>query len=354
MIFFSHGGGPFSLFLLVSLTASPFFLNILIRCVLFFNKQGIPLVFLKKILLLLFLSYSSENEGSYMTDQLLQNPTLDSVGKILKEARETQGIVLEEVAKILCISKRQLIKLESDHESLVCDVYNVGFLRSYAKLLNLNENGLIQKFKDQTTSFPSSHLVFPTPLSKKGMPSFRIIAVSLLALVSVIIGYEWLRTRNTLSFKQEIPLPTKTSVNLAIPSPPSQEFKPESNVAEAVAPPPEVIQSDLPEILPVSVTEEVSPKPLVDFSASLPSQPTLLKVTEDSWVEVKDDQGNTIVSRLFHPEETYQFDNSQNLLLKTGNARGIHLMSGEKQLTFPGNQGEVKSGISLNPEKWVD
>ncbi len=290
-----------------------------------------------------------------MTDQLLQDPTSDSVGKLLREAREARGISLEDVEKTLRISKRQLGKLESDHESLICDVYNVGFLRSYAKLLNLNENILIQRFKDQTTSYPSVKLVFPTPLTKRGMPSFRILALSLLVLVSVIVGYEWVRRTRT---HQETPLVAHTS------STEDQETEKPLPLSEEAALPLsqekiEIVETIPPLQQPVQdvVQEEalpVVPPPLAEQSRPLSSQPILLKVTEESWIEVKDDQGNIIVSRLFHPEETYEFKNSENFLLKTGNARGVHLISGEKNLTFPGNLGEVKSGISLNPEAWVD
>jgi len=280
-----------------------------------------------------------------MTAQLLQDPTPDSVGKLLREAREALGIPLENVAKTLCINKRQLAKLESDDESLTCDVYNIGFLRSYAKLLSLNGSELIQQFKQQHSSFSPSQLIFPTPLSKKGMPSFRVLALSLFALASLIIGYEWFRTRHTVSFQQETPLlaPSKEEVKLEKPSSPSQEVslsvsQERVTLEEASLPPQELIQPvvQAAEVLSVSSPEETPSPPLVDLSASLSPQPILLKVTEESWIEVKDEQGNTIVSRLFHPEETYEFKNSQNFLLKTGNARGIHLISGEKKLTFPG------------------
>lgn len=299
-----------------------------------------------------------------MTDQLLQDSIPDSVGKLLQKAREAQGISLEDVAKTLCINKKQLGKFESDHESLVCDVYNLGFLRSYAKLLNLDSDALLHQFKAQNTASPSTQLVFPTPLSKRGMPSFHILAFSLFVLISVGVGYEWVRRTHHPSISpQEMPLVAETSEknsNLEQPSPLSEKITASSPQENSLALENSLLsQESVPqalskENLPASLPEEASPATLAEHSTPLSAQPTLLKVTEESWVEVKDDQGNTIVSRLFHPEETYEFKNPQNFLLKTGNARGIHLTSGEKELTFPGNQGEVKSGISLNPDRWTE
>jgi cytoskeleton protein RodZ len=299
-----------------------------------------------------------------MTDQLLQDSIPDSVGKLLQKAREAQGLSLEDVAKILCINKKQLGKFESDHENLVCDVYTLGFLRSYAKLLNLDADSILHQFKSQNSSSLPIQLVFPTPLSKRGMPSFRILAFSLFVLVSVGVGYEWVRrTHHPSVSSQEMPLvaeiPQKNP-DLEKPVP-----LPEKTIASAPQENPLALENSLlsqnpsspalsKENLPVSLPEEAAQPPLMEHSIPPSVQPTLLKVTEESWVEVNDEQGNTIVSRLFHPEETYEFKNAQNFLLKTGNARGIHLTSGEKELAFPGNQGEVKSGISLNPDTWID
>jgi len=300
-----------------------------------------------------------------MTDQLLQDSIPDSVGKLLQKAREAQGLSLEDIAKTLCINKKQLGKFESDHESLVCDVYNLGFLRSYAKLLNLDADSILQQFKAQNTASPSTQLVFPTPLSKRGMPSFRILAFSLFVLISVGVGYEWVRrTHHPSVSPQEMPLVAETSEktsDLEQPLPLSEKTTASIPQENSFALENSLLSQEpsslalSKENLPAPLPEEASPPTLVEHSTPPPSaQPTLLKVTEESWVEVKDDQGNTIVSRLFHPEETYEFKNPQNFLLKTGNARGIHLTSGEKELTFPGNQGEVKSGISLNPDTWID
>ncbi len=252
-----------------------------------------------------------------MIDQSLDNQTPDSVGKLLRNAREAQGMALDAISNILRINKSRLGSFESDDESLTCDVYTLGFLRSYAQHLSLNADELIQKFKDQIGSSPSSPAIFPTPLSKRGTPSYLIIVLSLFVLTGSVIGYEWIRTRHSVSIQQE------AFVALA----PSQE------------PPQPVVQEEA----------VIAPSPpVVNLSDS-----TLLKVTEDSWIEVRDEKGDIVVSRLFHPQETYEFKDSQGFVLKTGNARGIHLMSGEKSISFPGQQGEIKTGISLDPEKWT-
>ena len=75
-----------------------------------------------------------------MTNQALQEPTLQevspsAVGQILRTARLERGITIEQIAKTLCINKRQLSHLENDAEHLVCDVYTLGFVKLYAQYL---------------------------------------------------------------------------------------------------------------------------------------------------------------------------------------------------------------------------
>jgi cytoskeletal protein RodZ len=61
-----------------------------------------------------------------------------SIKQLLKDAREAQKLSIDDVAKKLRISKRHLRALENNDENLTCDVYNLGFLRSYATYLGLD------------------------------------------------------------------------------------------------------------------------------------------------------------------------------------------------------------------------
>lgn len=142
----------------------------------------------------------------------MENPVVKelipiSVGQLLKEAREAHGLSLESVATTLCISLHHLAKLEDDHESLVCDVYTLGFLRSYAKLLNLNGNILIQKFKDQVAPLKPSEFILPTPIPEKGMPGHRVLIISLalFGLISAVAGFQWWRLHHSTSPSLKVP-----------------------------------------------------------------------------------------------------------------------------------------------------
>lgn len=271
-----------------------------------------------------------------MTDKNLPNSETLTIGQTLKAARKAQNLTLEVVSKKLCISERHLKHLEADHENLVCDVYTVGFLRSYAQFLGLDEKELSDQFKEQVSPPHSLHLPFPAPVPGKGIPSFRIIGGSLFILLVTIISWQW---------------HTYSDV------PPSPYQKPQEAEPIQVA-----VSSETPVIQDVSFSETPPPalesaktiQPLKETPSLNPEPGTVtLRATEDAWVEVRDDQGNILLSRVIKPDESFEFSNPNHLVLKTGNARVTQLVSGEKVLSFSGVDGAVKSNISLNPNKWV-
>ncbi|OJW52655.1 MAG: hypothetical protein BGO67_09310 [Alphaproteobacteria bacterium 41-28] len=338
-----------------------------------------------------------------------------SVGDLLKEARLSQGLSLEEIAKTLCISKRHLVHLEEDQENLVCDVYTLGFLKSYVQYLGLNEKDFCKMFKSQAIHLPPSHLPFPAPLPGKGIPSLRILGFSFLLLLGVIVGWEWVKYSNSQihplkdmkvveTLPKIKPIPEE-SVALQNQSAISENLLQAIIPAEVTAPPenltsdPETLISsesvtskpmDPPENLISDQQAPISPKSILSKPTessgnttsnpqtlispeSLPSKPTdsprnttsdpqipvspqsvFLKATEETWVEVTTLEGTVILTRILRPGETFELKHPQSLVLKTGNAGGVSLVSGEKSIPSLGKSGEIKKGIFLDPEKWVE
>ncbi len=75
-----------------------------------------------------------------------------TVGEILLEAREGANLSLEDVSEETKIPKRMLEYLETDNfEAFPARVYARGFLKSYASLLGLDVEYILNKFEVQTT-----------------------------------------------------------------------------------------------------------------------------------------------------------------------------------------------------------
>lgn len=264
-----------------------------------------------------------------------------SAGQLLKEARLAQSLTLEGVSKQLRINMRYLIHLEEDQENFTFDVYTLGFLRSYAKYLNLDDDDIIQKFKAQMGSLSPAHVPFPAPLPGKGMPSFRILVLSFLALVVFSIGWHWF---GSIPFSS---LHKKREWVEAIPDLPMQN--------QPLLPSQDSVSEPLPDISVVNEAPQLLEQYLSKVDTFASPQPVILKALEETWVEVKDNKGNIILQRLLKAGESHEFKTPENLFLKTGNVRGVSLISGEKTHTFLNSPGGiVRSHISLDPKKWVE
>ncbi len=270
-----------------------------------------------------------------MLENTLQENTIPSVGQILKSARLSRSLTLEEIAKKLRINKRHLSHLEEDQKDLVCDVYTLGFLKSYAQYLNLDEKDLIKRFKKVTLHPSTSSPPFPTPLPHKKLPHFRIFSFSLFAFIALCLGWEWFGYFNLPKYisKKEKRKEDQSIFNTKVRAPNLVPLREEH------------LQTSAPTEMGPSLTEHPS---------ILPPSSVLLKVTEEAWIEVKDQKENVILKRLFQPGENYEFENPHDLILKTGNAKGTVLIYGNKILSFPENAGTIRSNISLDPEKWVE
>lgn len=73
-----------------------------------------------------------------------------TLGYALREAREASGLSIDEVARIIRFSPRQIEAMENnDFGKLPGQTVIRGFIRSYAKLLKLEASGLLAQFERQ-------------------------------------------------------------------------------------------------------------------------------------------------------------------------------------------------------------
>ena len=73
---------------------------------------------------------------------------MDELGHILREARETKGLTLNEVQEQTRINQRYLEALEmGDYDKLPTPVHVRGFLRNYARFLGLDPDPLLERYE---------------------------------------------------------------------------------------------------------------------------------------------------------------------------------------------------------------
>jgi len=73
-----------------------------------------------------------------------------TVGRLLRSARERQGLGLDEVEATLLIRTAQLRAIEDDRfDALPAEAYARGFVRTYAEYLGLDGDQMVQLFNEQ-------------------------------------------------------------------------------------------------------------------------------------------------------------------------------------------------------------
>lgn len=131
-----------------------------------------------------------------------------TVGQILKEARENQYYSLEEVEKATKIRKELLQALENDdYAKLPPPTFVQGFIKNYAKFLNLNSASLLAIFRREFSDKKHKPYVmdaFSNPLSSsrfKITPS-RVLGGVVAGVVLIFFVYLWFQYRQFVGYPQ--------------------------------------------------------------------------------------------------------------------------------------------------------
>lgn len=125
-------------------------------------------------------------------------PVTDSVGQRLRQAREAQGLSIEDVAASTRIPTRHLQSLEdSEWHKLPASTYSVGFAKNYAGAVGLDRGEIAEQLRAEMGSeLPAHYSTAPVETfepvdGNRAMPKGIVIG-ALVALVAIIALLTWL------------------------------------------------------------------------------------------------------------------------------------------------------------------
>ncbi len=293
---------------------------------------------------------------------------LAAVGAKLREARERGGMSVDDVANRLKFAPRQIEALEEGNLAQLPErAFIRGFIRSYAKLVHLDDKPLLAALPGAPAPAPAAGAAGAGPSHKTAAPPLLgaleahrtnlIWAGAALVLVVIIIaiwpsggkkpepGLEASRNAPAASAVPEVasapaPAPVVAPAPVPTPAPAPRAHEPESrHVAPAPAP--------TPVKKPRKPAEAIQPASGVPAAGQAPAQAASgvsatekpraaaglrLVCDEDSWVEVKDETGAVLLSQLCLTGSEQRVTSALPLSVVVGNAKGVKVYYRGRQI----------------------
>ncbi|MDT8304478.1 MAG: DUF4115 domain-containing protein [Anaerolineae bacterium] len=296
---------------------------------------------------------------------------MDELGSILREAREMKGLTLGDVQEETRINSRYLQALEEgDCAALPTAVHARGFLRNYARFLNLDPNPLLERFEVNLQQSPPasapaeplsslemrSDQTFFNPVnvdltgSAVGGPERNMRLVIVLALL-ITIGLAASRfiplLRGQGDGRDNLPAIIESLLATDEPEPAAADETTTEAPADGLMP--EVTSQPIlpternnPEAAGTAAVQSPPPQPALP--ATMESIVLRLDITERTWIRVTIDGEVVFEDQVTQDDSPLEWEAEAEASLLTGNAAGVFVTINEIEIGRLGGRGEVGEG----------
>lgn len=347
--------------------------------------------------------------------RMMMGASPQSIGADLRAARLARGESQADVAHQLCLRESYIEAIETGNFAVLPGVvYAVGFLRSYARYLQLDADELIQRFKEEVSEIPpTADLAFLEPVSESRVPRGGLVAFAVLLAVIAYAGWYYLSTRD-MTMADLVPAVPEQFAGLVAPTgrsdppPPAMadygELAPpgpgdsadsaaiEGGGVDGAPPAPERLESEQSARDPGTSAELATTPPEAETGAPgvtaanraippVPSVPPsdgaaqsdgaavgvgagphvygegnidsriMLRAVGDSWVQVRAADETLLMTRIMRPGDSYRVPNQPGLKLMTGNAGVLEIFVDGQPAPMLGPPGSVKRNVALEPDR---
>ncbi len=270
---------------------------------------------------------------------------MSSLGEKLRQARESQGLELSQLAESMRISRRYLEAIEAgDLEQLPAGFFRRSFVKQYARALNVPESEIAAELDrlaprvdvlPAPTARPADHGIGLPPVTHvmegPARPKRRILGTAV-ALVAVVVACAalyavWLYWRTATEAEPA------ASAAVEIPA--------HSEVAEAQSRPAEARQTAVETPSAAPATE---PPPPAGEPGPLWFR---LRAREETWVRVSSGD-RRLFEGILQPEATRSFSGLEFASVLTGNAGGLEIIANGRDIGPLGPRGHIRT-VTLTP-----
>jgi cytoskeleton protein RodZ len=258
-----------------------------------------------------------------------------SLGQVLAAERERQGLACGEVAQRLHMSPWQVEALEKgDYARLPKGTFLRGFVRNYARLLHVDPNPILALLpavaRPESTAGasiePPSEKIRFEPMGLHAKSYVKPVSVSLVVLgLGAAVMYWWLYLKDTSAVSEA----RKPAAAPAKPPAVAPQQVAQAPVPPAETPPP--VEAPREEVRPEAAAApqparaaETKAEP-VRATAAEGERRIALRFSAESWVEIRDARGRTLMSKLNTAGTAAEVSGRAPFTVIIGNAPGVQM-----------------------------
>jgi cytoskeleton protein RodZ len=293
-----------------------------------------------------------EDRQNEQTNGEMETKTGEGFGAVLKAEREKRGLSHDQMAHITKLRTHVLDALEREEwDKLPALVFVKGFIRSYAKALDLDDESIADLYRKigPTGEEPPKPLVAPGKSKKRLAYLVLIILLFGIVVISLLMGYpRWKPGTGTVATPPE----SQEGLSPKKESPPSGKGAPDSSEENSISlsdlEPPQTDRVDEPGNavkVEAAPSGDGSEKPLPVPSAT-PAGPSpdahVLKafIKSRTWVRILID-GQEPKEYIFQPGSRPQWVAEQGFDILVGNAAGVEFEFNGEKIEDLGKLGQV-------------
>ena len=308
---------------------------------------------------------------------------LASAGAQLKAQREALGWPVEQVADQLKLAPRQVIALEEGDMAALPNLAVVrGFVRAYAKVVRLDAAPLVAMIevhpapaqdpaapvrREISATFSESRFPSMTQRSSNQTPLWIAGAVAVVvaaAFGAYKLGYVPASLLSSHAEKETphadvgpvettlikpgqdlTPVQTPSVPLISVPPPPGNDTQTGAPAASAVASAPAAVVPPAAVPAPATATTAAATPPVA--AAAVGANALVLKVEQDSWVEIRRPGASPLISRMVKAGSTETFDITGPATLVVGKPGVVQATLRGAKLDLPTVAGGTISRVSI-------
>ena len=264
------------------------------------------------------------------------------IGAALRDARVARNLSLAEVSALLRIREAHLEAIElEDFEQLPGNVYAIGFIRTYAQYLELNESDLIMRFKAASVESGMADMVFEEEEETEQISGS--LKISLLVVGALVVYVLWLVAGTQ---DDEITVSTVVQTPVAPAEAPVAPPPPAATADETATP---TLAEGIPAAPDASPGEGLADEPAAEQLIETTPAPTKVEIraTRRTWMRLENAQGRVLFSSVIDEGEGFELPDDMNYILATRDAGALSYFVDNQAVAPVGRRGQILTNRNL-------